>query len=81
MEFGKLTIRNISTLIEEKNTVFRNPKKRSVGVISIFIRRERHELDTYSDYSYDVLRRYPTNYLLCWRIANLIVFQNLSHYP
>lgn len=38
MEFGKLAIRNISTLIEKKNTVFRNPKKRSVGVISIFIK-------------------------------------------
>ncbi len=38
MEFGKLAIRNISTLIGKKNTVFRNPKKRSVGVISIFIK-------------------------------------------
>ena len=72
MEFGKLTIRNIPTLIEEKNTVFRNPKKRSVGVISIFIKRERHELDTYSDYSYDVSRRYSSNYLLCRHIANLV---------
>ena len=39
MEFGKLTIRNISTLIEKKNTVFRNPKKRSVGGISIFYQK------------------------------------------
>jgi len=49
MEFGKLTIRNIFTLIEKKNTVSRNPKKPSVGVISIFIKKEKHELDTYSD--------------------------------
>ena len=49
MEFGKLTIRNISTLIEKKNTVFRNPKKPSVGVISNFIKEEKHEVDTYSD--------------------------------
>ena len=38
MEFGKLAIRNISTLIGKKNTVFRIPKKRSVGVISILIK-------------------------------------------
>ena len=74
MEFGKLTIRNISTLIEKKNTVFRNPKKPSVGVISIFIKEEKHELDTYSNYSYDALGRYSSNYLLCWHIANLVEF-------
>ena len=81
MEFGKLAIRNISTLIEKKNTVFRNPKKRSVGVISIFIKRERHELDTYSNYSWDVSRRCSSNCLLCWHIANLVELMVFQYCP
>ena len=51
------------------------------GVISILIKGERHELDTYSKYSYDVLRRYSSNYLLCWHIANLVELMMFQYCP
>ena len=55
--------------------MYRNPKKHGVGVIiSNLIKGEKHELDTCSNCSYDVSRRYSSNYLLCWHIANLVEF-------
>ena len=59
----------------------RNPKKHGVGVVSILIKGERHELDTYSNYSYDVSRRYSSNYLLCWHIANLVELMMFQYCP